>query len=146
FAGNELAQILEMDMTRHELGKRVDDGNDRLAEIGVLHSGGAPKPAGAGHVAAVGGGPRTVCGHDRVLGLCALHGTSRRLGELGARSLPFANCIREPLANFPTVGEVANCDGLASRPASILIVIQTTLYPSYMSLDAVCFGRALRKK
>ena len=80
----------------------------------------------AGHVAAVGGGPRMVCGHDRVLGLCALHGTSRRLGELGARSLPFANCIREPLANFPTVVEVANCDGLASRPASILIVIQTT--------------------
>ena len=24
-----------MHMTRHELGKRVDDGNDRLAEIGV---------------------------------------------------------------------------------------------------------------
>jgi len=46
-----------MDMTRHELGERVDDGNDWLAEIGVRHSGGPPKPAGAGHVAAVGGGP-----------------------------------------------------------------------------------------
>ena len=72
FAGNELAQILEMDMTRHELGERVDDGNDWLAEIGVRHSGGAPKPAGAGHVAAVRGGPGTVSRHDRVLGLSSV--------------------------------------------------------------------------
>jgi hypothetical protein len=64
-------------------------------------------------------------------------GALARLGGLRARSVPFANCIREPLANFPTVVEVANCGGLASGPSSILVVIQATLYPSYMSLDAV---------
>ena len=69
-------------------------------------------------------------------------GALARLGGLRARSVPFANCIREPLANFPTVVEVANCGVLASGPSSILVVIQATLYLSYMSLDAVRFGRA----
>ena len=40
----------------HELGEGIGDRDDRLAEILVLHAGGAPKAARAGHVAAMGGG------------------------------------------------------------------------------------------
>ena len=57
-AGDQLAHILEMDMAGNELGKAVGDGDDRLAEILVLHAGGAPQAAGAGLVAAVGCGAR----------------------------------------------------------------------------------------
>ena len=53
-ARNHLAEILQMDMPRHELGKAVDDGDDRLAEIAVLHAGGAPKATCTCHVATVG--------------------------------------------------------------------------------------------
>ena len=56
FAGNHLAQVVQMHMAGHELGERVGDGDNRLAEIFVGHAGGAPQCAGAGHIAAVGGG------------------------------------------------------------------------------------------
>ena len=62
-ARDQLAEILQMHMARHELGEGVGDGDDRLAEIAVLHAGGAPQRAGAGHVAAVGGGARAIGGH-----------------------------------------------------------------------------------
>jgi hypothetical protein len=42
-------------MAGHELGERVGNGDDRLAEIAVLHAGGAPKAARARHIAAMGG-------------------------------------------------------------------------------------------
>ena len=51
-----------MDVAGHELGKGIDHRNDRLVEIAVLHSGGPPETAGAGHVAAVGRGARTIGG------------------------------------------------------------------------------------
>ena len=35
-------------------------------EIGVLHSGGAPKPARAGHVAAMRGGAGAILGHEAI--------------------------------------------------------------------------------
>ncbi len=54
-ARDELAEILEMHMSRHELRERVHHRDDRLAEIAVLHAGGAPKATGAGHVAAMSG-------------------------------------------------------------------------------------------
>ena len=63
-ARDELAEVLEMDVARHELGERIDHRNDRLAEILVLHAGGAPEAAGARHVAAVGRGSGAVGGHD----------------------------------------------------------------------------------
>lgn len=50
---DQRAQVAQMHMAGHELGERVHHGNDRLAEIAVFHSGGAPQGAGAGHVAAV---------------------------------------------------------------------------------------------
>ncbi len=54
-------------MAGHELGEGVDDGDDRLAEITVFHAGCAPESAGAGHIAAMGGGAGTVSRHRLVL-------------------------------------------------------------------------------
>ena len=65
-AGDQLAEVLQVHMAGHELGEGVDDGDDRLAEIAVLHAGGAPQAAGAGHVAAVGGGAGAIGGHGGV--------------------------------------------------------------------------------
>ncbi len=62
-ARHQLAHVLQMHMARHELGEGIDHGDDGLAEVAVLHAGGAPQGAGAGHVAAVGGGAGTVGGH-----------------------------------------------------------------------------------
>ena len=56
--GHQPAHVAQMHMPRHELRERVDHGNDRLAEIGFLHAGGAPERAGTGHVAALGTGGR----------------------------------------------------------------------------------------
>ena len=64
FARDELAEILQMHVPGHELGERIDHGDDRLAKILVLHAGGAPEAAGARHVAAVGRGSGAVGGHD----------------------------------------------------------------------------------
>ena len=52
-----------MHVAGHELGEAVGDGDDRLAEVVVGHPGGAPQGAGAGHVPAVRGGPRTQLRH-----------------------------------------------------------------------------------
>ena len=53
-ARDQLAEVLQVHMAGHELGEGIGDGDDRLAEIAVLHAGCAPKAAGAGHVAAMG--------------------------------------------------------------------------------------------
>jgi hypothetical protein len=63
FSGDELSEVLEVDMAGHELCEGIGDGDDGLAEISVLHSGGAPQAARAGHVAAVSGGARAINGH-----------------------------------------------------------------------------------
>ena len=60
---------LQVHVAGHELGEGVGDGDDRLLEVFVLHPGGAPEGAGAGHVVAVGGGFRAVIGHDDFLRL-----------------------------------------------------------------------------
>jgi hypothetical protein len=62
-SGDQLSQVLEVDVAGHELGEAVGDGHDRLAEVVVGHAGGAPQGARAGHVAAVGGGAGAVGGH-----------------------------------------------------------------------------------
>ncbi len=56
-AGDQLAEILEVHVARHELREGIHHRDDRLAEIAVLHAGGAPQAAGAGHV----------CGHGWVV-------------------------------------------------------------------------------
>ncbi|TXT32351.1 MAG: Uncharacterized protein FD131_343 [Rhodocyclaceae bacterium] len=60
----QLPHVLEVHVARHELGEAVDHGDDRLAEVAILHAGSAPQGAGTGHVAAVGGGAGTVLRHD----------------------------------------------------------------------------------
>jgi hypothetical protein len=53
FAGHQLAQVLQVDVARNKLRKGVGDGDDRLAEIAVLHPGGAPQAARSGHIPSV---------------------------------------------------------------------------------------------
>ena len=59
-ARDQLAEILQVHVAGHELGEGVHHRDDRLAEIAVLHAGGAPKAARARHVAAVGRGSGTI--------------------------------------------------------------------------------------
>ena len=54
-AGDEVADVLEVHVTGHELRVGVRDRDDRAAEVVVAHAGGAPEGAGSGGVAAVGG-------------------------------------------------------------------------------------------
>jgi hypothetical protein len=42
-ARDQLAQVLEVHVAGHELGEGVGHGDDRLAEVAVLHAGGAPQ-------------------------------------------------------------------------------------------------------
>ena len=63
FAGHELPKILQVDVTRHELGEAVGDGDDGLGKVIVLHAGGAPQGTSTGHVAASGGGFGAKSGH-----------------------------------------------------------------------------------
>ncbi len=62
-ARDELTHVLQVHMAGDELGEGIGDRDDRLGEIAVLHAGGAPQGAGAGHVAAAGGGPGTIVRH-----------------------------------------------------------------------------------
>ncbi len=55
-AGHQLPQVLEMHVTRYELGEGVDHSDDGLAKILIGHAGGTPEGAGPGHVTSVGGG------------------------------------------------------------------------------------------
>jgi hypothetical protein len=66
-ARDELAEILEVDVARHELGETVHHRDDRLAEVLVGHACGTPEAAGTGHVAAVGGAAGTVKCHVSLL-------------------------------------------------------------------------------
>ncbi len=65
-ARHQLAEILQVDVARHELGEGIDDGDDRLAEVAILHAGGAPEAARARHVASVGAGSGPVSRHARL--------------------------------------------------------------------------------
>ena len=60
---DELAEVLQMHMARHELSEGVGNGDDRLAEIAVRHPGGAPERTRARHGAAVRGGAGAISGH-----------------------------------------------------------------------------------
>ena len=55
FARHQLPHVLQMHMPRHELGEGVGNRDDGFLEVGILHAGGAPQCACAGHVAAMGG-------------------------------------------------------------------------------------------
>ena len=49
-----LSSLVQMGMSGHKLGERVDNGNDRLAKLLTLHAIGHPEGAGAGHSPAFG--------------------------------------------------------------------------------------------
>ena len=87
FSRDQLAKVLQMDVTRHELREGIGDRDDRLAEVAVFHAGRAPKPARARHIAAVGGGAGAIGGHGGDLGSDDTKGTlSRKLGGMGQGS------------------------------------------------------------
>ena len=44
-----LTNLMQMGMARHELSKRVYDGNNRLAKLLLFHSCGHPKGTGSSH-------------------------------------------------------------------------------------------------
>ena len=43
FGSDELPEVFKVYVAWDKLGKGVNDGNDRLAEIAILHSGSAPQ-------------------------------------------------------------------------------------------------------
>ena len=67
-ARHQLAKVLEVDVAGDELGEGIGDGDDRLAEIAVLHPGRAPEAARASHVAAMRRGAGAIRGHMRPAG------------------------------------------------------------------------------
>ena len=69
-ACHQLAEIFEVNVTRHELRERVHHGNDWLAEITIFHAGGAPKSTGACHIASVSSCSRSILWHVRQLLSC----------------------------------------------------------------------------
>jgi hypothetical protein len=66
-ARHQLSQVLQVHMPGHELGEGVAHGDDRLAEVAILHAGGAPEAAGAGHVAAMSRSAGAIGGHSSIL-------------------------------------------------------------------------------
>ena len=60
---DHLTKVFQVHVAGHELGERVDNCDDRLAEITVLHAGGAPQSSGTCIVAAMGGRAGTIDGH-----------------------------------------------------------------------------------
>ena len=66
-ARDQLAKVLQMHMAGHELREGIGDGDDRLAEVLVLHAGGAPQAARASHVAAMSCRAGAIGRHERSL-------------------------------------------------------------------------------
>ncbi len=56
FADDQLPHVFQVNMPRHELGKGIGNGDDRLVKVAIFHAGGPPQGAGTRHVAALGGG------------------------------------------------------------------------------------------
>ncbi len=64
-AANQLAQVFQVNVPGHKLGKGVGNGDDGFAEVLVFHAGGTPEGAGTGHIAAGSRGVGTILGHGR---------------------------------------------------------------------------------
>ena len=61
---HQLAQVVQVDMAGTNWVKLLAMAMMGLPKSASFHAGGAPQRAGAGHIAAVGGGAGTVCGHS----------------------------------------------------------------------------------
>jgi len=68
-AGDQLSHILQVDMSRHKLGKGVGYRDDRLVEVVILHAGGTPQGTGTRHIAAGSGSLGTILRHGAPLGI-----------------------------------------------------------------------------
>src|SRR5690606_28825433 len=68
---HDLAEILEVYVAGDELGVRVGDRDDRLAEVAVGHPGRSPQGTRPGGVTAVGGGSGTQSRHGVRLRPCS---------------------------------------------------------------------------
>ncbi len=67
---HDLAHVAQVHVAGHELGERVGDGHDRLAEVVVGHPGRSPERPGSGHVATRGRGGRPKLFHRESLLSC----------------------------------------------------------------------------
>ena len=67
FARDKLTQIFQVHVTWHELGERVNYGNNGLFKVAVFHAGRTPQCSGACHIAALGGGTRSILRHGVLL-------------------------------------------------------------------------------
>ena len=105
-ARDELPEILQVHVPRHELGERVRDRDDRLVEVAVLHARGAPQRAGTGHVAAVGRGSRAVLGHGALRG-CGFGGDPLVYGAAAG--------LRQRPHDHPGPGGGRKCVGAGRR-------------------------------
>jgi hypothetical protein len=122
-AGDELAQILQVHVAGHELGEGVHHGDDRLAEVAVLHAGRTPKPARACHVAAMGRGSRAVSWHGVVLDLFLRAGTVYRFRETRAKARGFAAFLAQSARSVTiTTGQ----SGTVGIPAETEIVFRAS--------------------
>ncbi|MNT54554.1 hypothetical protein D3C72_1917250 [compost metagenome] len=75
--GDQFTEIAQMHVARHKLGEGVNHGDNRLTEVSVGHPGCAPQRAGTGHIAAVGGGGRTILRHALLTPVYLISGTVR---------------------------------------------------------------------
>ena len=64
FARDQLSQIFKMDVPRHELRERVNDGNDGFLKVTVFHAGCTPQGTCSCHIAAGGGCSRAILRHQ----------------------------------------------------------------------------------
>ncbi len=132
-ARDELAKVLEVHVTRHELGEGIDHGDDRLAEIGVLHARGAPQAARARHVAAMCRSARSILRHKRFQELERLAkfrgaGSTKNGRALSQRWLGMSEKVdrlfdQNMLQLFKSkqvlMDQIVQIDPLGFRPASI---------------------------
>ncbi len=76
--GDQFTEIAQMDVTRYKLGERVHNRDNRLTEIGVGHSGGAPQRTSTRHITTMSGGGGTVLRHTLFTpSVCLVNGTVR---------------------------------------------------------------------
>ena len=131
FAGNELAEILQMHMARHELRERIDHRDDRLAEIAVLHAGGAPKAARARHVAAVGCRSGAIGWHGVFLDLWRRAHFRKRGKTAPALFCGFSSANRKP----------CHCHLGAKQYGSVRYAFSSSCYPAAPSSQMRDFRR-----
>src|SRR5690606_18506064 len=101
--GDDLTEVLEVDVSRYELGVGVGDRDDGLAEVAVGHTGRAPQGASSRGVAAVGRGSGAQSRHiPSVRSPYRSTAPGPRLGYLSFRPVSSSpESFWEPLSGLP---------------------------------------------